>query len=98
MLWVEENDSGQREYFSIQVTFGESHTKNKTVYEKLYVRLGLNQKERFNIYIVTNPLHAETYAKLGREQFFKPQLKPSDKFPYNLNFATLRTKEFDVKL
>ena len=97
-LWVEENDSGQREYFSVQVTFAQSHTKSKTVYEKLYASLGLKKEERVNVYVVPNPKYAETYAKLKKEQFFTPQLKSSDEFSYNLNFATLRSEEFEKNL
>ena len=95
MLWVEENEPGQRVYFGIQVTFAEAHAKSKTVYKKLYDRLGLNQKDKLKICIITNPYHAETYAKLKKDQFFKPQLKPEDNFLYDIEFATISAKEFD---
>ena len=98
LLWVEENDLGQREYCSVQVTFAQSHAKKKTVYEKLYASLGLKKEERVNVYMVTNPRYAEIYAKLKKEQFFTPQLKPSDEFSYNLKFATLRSEEFEKNL
>ena len=94
MVWAEGNNSGQREYFGIQVTFAESHAKNKSVYEKLYVRLGLTTENRLNIYMVTNPMYAEAYAKLKKEQFFTPQVE----FQYNLKFATIRSKDFDKLL
>lgn len=94
LLWVEESNSGQREYFGVQVTFAQSHVKSKTVYEKLYASLGLKKEERVNIYMVTNPLYAESYAKSKKEQLFTPQLKSSDEFSYNLKVATLK---FPVK-
>lgn len=36
MLWVEENEPGQRVYFGIQVTLDKSHGKNTTADEDLY--------------------------------------------------------------
>ena len=98
MVWAEVNNLGQKVYFGIQVTLGKTHPKRKTVYEELYVRLGLNKEERFIVYTVTNPVYAESYAKLKREQYFKPQLRQSTDFPYNLEFATIRAKEFDDRL
>lgn len=95
MLWVEENGPGQRMYYGLQVTFAKSHTKSTTFYEKLYDRLGLNKTDKLNIYIITNPRHSETYAKLKKEECFNPPLKPSDNFLYNIQFATISTKEFD---
>ena len=95
MLWVEKNGSGQRMYYGIQITFAESHAKGKTVYEKLYDRLGLNKTDKFNIYMITNPCYTETYVMHEKEQYFNPQFKPSDKFLYNIEFATISTKEFD---
>lgn len=91
MLWVEETGRGQRVYFGIQIAlnFAETHAKSMNVYEELYDRIGLVQKDKFNVYIITNPRHTQTYAK---QQFFKPQL---DNFPYNIQFATISTKEFD---
>lgn len=94
MVWAEVKNSGQREYFGIQVTFAESHAKHKSVYEKLYQRLGLEKKTRLNVYMVTNPIYAETYAQRKRKQFFKPQVE----FQYNLEFVTLRSKELDERL
>ena len=94
MVWAEVNNLGQREYFCIQVTFAESHAKKKSVYEKLYVCLGLNKEKRVNVYMVTNPVHAETSAKLEKRQFFTPQVE----FAHNLEFATIRSKEFDDRL
>ena len=45
MLWVEENEKKERVYYGIQVTFSKSHAKPLSVYEKLYRRLRLGDKD-----------------------------------------------------
>lgn len=41
--------------------------------------------------MVTNPIRAEIYAKLKKEQFFTPQVEFQ-------NFATIRSTKFDKVL
>jgi hypothetical protein len=89
MLWAEQNNSGHREYFGIQATFAEPHGKSKRVYRKLYGRLGLKKEDRVTIYIIPNPAYANSYAKMKRKDFFKPQLEEDKDFPNNLEFAIL---------
>ena len=105
MMWVQHNDSGQREYFCIQVTFADNHQKKRSVYRKLYAKLGIKKEDRITIYFVTNPEYAKLYAKRTKEQFFshskpddkkmKEQLSPDDEEFQNLGFAVLRSETFE---
>ena len=95
MLWVEENEKKERVYYGIQVTFSTSHAKALSVYENLYCRLGLGDKDKLNIYVVSNPIYTETYARCKKEKFFSPVLRSPDKCPYNIDFAAISTKQFE---
>lgn len=95
MMWVQQNDSGQREYFCIQVTFAKKQNKKRSVYTKLYTNLGIKKEDRITIYFVTNPEYAKSYAKKTKEQFFSPQLEPDDEEFQNLECAVLYSKRFE---
>ena len=92
MLWVEENEKKERVYYAIQITFGESHNKRLEVYGKLY---RYDDKDKFNIYVVTNPIHTQSYAEREKKKFFTPHVKPKEECPYNIYFAVISTEEFE---
>ena len=97
MMWVQQNDSGQREYFCVLVTLNvaEKLEQKRSVYMKLYTNLGIKEEDRITIYIVTNPQYAKSYAKKAKEEFFYPVLEPEDEEFQNLEFAVLRSKYFE---
>ena len=95
MMWVQQNDSGQREYFCILVTFAEKFEQKRSVYMRLYTNLGMKEEDRITIYIVTNPQYAKSYAMKTKEEFFYPVLEPEDKEFQNLEFAVLHSKNFE---
>ena len=53
MMWVQQNDSGQREYFCVLGTFAEKFEQKRSVYTKLYADLGIREEDRITIYIVS---------------------------------------------
>ena len=95
MMWVQQNDSGQREYFCVLVTFAEKFEQKWSVYTKLYTNLGIKEEDRITIYIVTNPQYAKSYAKKIKEEFFSPVLESENKEFQNLEFVVLRSKNFE---
>ena len=95
MMWVQQNDSGQREYFCVLVTFAEKFEQKRSVYTKLYTNLGIKEEDRITIYIVTNPQYAKSYAKKIKEEFFSPVLESENKEFQNLEFVVLRSKNFE---
>ena len=93
MLWVEESEKKERVYYGIQATFAQTHPINVSVYEKLYRHVGLDDKDKFNIYVVTNPIHTRTYAQCDKRKFFTPRLPNG--CPYNIDFAAISAETFE---
>ena len=97
MLWVELDEHGQKEFFGIQVTFAKEHSKSVLIYENLREDLGIKPEEKFNIYFITNPCHAETYARREQKSFISGASK-SKLNEETLKFFTIKTEKFDFPL
>ena len=59
-----QEDKKKKQAFAIKVNFAESHQKARSVYEKLYARLGMNANtDEIIIYLITQPKHVSAYTK-----------------------------------
>ena len=100
MLWVELNEQGKKEFFGVQVTFAEEHSKPMSTYENVRQVLDINPEEKLNIYFVTNPRHVESYAKRNKVSFISgATLTEKTKFKKmldKLEFSTIKTCKFDL--
>ena len=92
-MLFEEDNSGTRQVFGVQVTFQGTHAKPLSAYKKVFEAVGLEESDKVHIYFVTNPLHLDGYLKRGKDQFF---IKPK-KTPRNIECSMLTAKELEPK-
>ena len=95
-FFVKERE-GKKKVFGIQVTFGKTHPKSRSVYEKFYERLGLDpDTDEVTIYVISSSSNAEGYAK-GLPSYFYQNVSTTDPVP-KLDFAAVKTtNDFEVK-
>ena len=95
-FFVKERE-GKKKVFGIQVTFGKTHPKSRSVYEKFYERLGLDpDTDEVTIYVISSSSNAEGYAK-GLPSYFYQNVSTTDPVP-KLDFAAVKTtNDFEFK-
>ena len=52
-------------FFCVQVTFGRMHDKTVLAYKKLFLRLGLKEADKVDIYVLCCKQDADEYAKFN---------------------------------
>ena len=88
MFFVKEREvDKKKEVFGIQVTIAKQHQIEKTAYEELYKRFGLDpEADAITIYIISSSENAESSANGLMSYFYKKGIKPLPK----LCFAAVR--------